>query len=57
MSTTTSKLGLYKPDLSDVADITKLNENWDKIDVELKNLNDKIGEINAFLDVINGEEV
>jgi len=35
MSTTTTKLGLFKPDLSDPADITKLNPNWDKIDDEL----------------------
>lgn len=57
MSTTTTNLGLFKPDLTDRADITKFNENWDKIDAELKNLNDKIGEINAILDEINGEEV
>lgn len=35
MSTTTQNLGLYKPELSDIADITKLNENWDKIDEKL----------------------
>lgn len=32
MSTTTPNLGLVKPALTDPADITKLNENWDKID-------------------------
>ena len=57
MSTTTPNLGLVKPELNDIADITAMNQNWDKIDAELKNLNDKIGEINAFLVVINGEEV
>ena len=57
MSTTTPNLGLVKSELNDIADITAMNQNWDKIDAELKNLNDKIGEINAFLDVINGEEV
>lgn len=38
MSTTTAKLGLFKPDLTDVADITKFNENWDKIDEEINNI-------------------
>lgn len=32
MSTTTKNLKLYKPELSDPADITKFNENWDKVD-------------------------
>lgn len=40
MSTTTSNLGLYKPDLNDPADITKLNENWDKLDAVLGGSND-----------------
>lgn len=32
MSTTTSTLGLTKSELSDAADITAFNENWDKLD-------------------------
>lgn len=36
MSTTTTNLGLLKPELSDPADITALNANWDKIDEEIK---------------------
>lgn len=32
MSTTTTNLGLIKPEKTDPADITKLNQNWDKID-------------------------
>ncbi len=32
MSTKTEKLGLIKPELSDPANITLTNENWDKID-------------------------
>lgn len=32
MSTTTTNFGLIKPELTDVADITAMNENWDKID-------------------------
>lgn len=29
---TTTNLGLVKPELTDVADITAMNDNWDKID-------------------------
>lgn len=36
MSTTTTNYGLVKPDLTDAADITAMNENWNKIDSELK---------------------
>lgn len=35
MSTTTTKHGLIKPELTDPADITQLNTNWDKIDEKL----------------------
>lgn len=38
MSKTTPKLGLYKPELTDVADITAMNGNWDKIDAALGGL-------------------
>lgn len=41
MSTTTSNYGLLKPELSDTADITAYNSNWDKIDEELTNLKSK----------------
>jgi hypothetical protein len=36
LSTTTPNLGLIKPELTDPANITVMNENWDKIDNELK---------------------
>lgn len=36
MSTSTSNYGLVKPALTDAADITALNKNWDKIDEQLK---------------------
>ena len=36
MSTTTPNYGLVKPQLTDAADITAMNPNWDKIDEELK---------------------
>jgi hypothetical protein len=35
MSTTTKNYGLVKPELTDAADITAMNVNWDKIDDEL----------------------
>lgn len=35
MSTTTTNYGLVKPELTDAADITAMNPNWDKIDQEL----------------------
>lgn len=45
MSTTTKNLKLFKPELSDVADITKMNPNWDKIDSEIKGLTNKLTNI------------
>lgn len=36
MSKTTTNYGLIKPELTDAADITATNGNWDKIDAELK---------------------
>ena len=38
MSTTTVKYGLFKPDLTDPADITQMNRNWDIIDDKLNNI-------------------
>ena len=36
MSTLTTNYKLVKPELSDAADITAMNENWDKLDTEVK---------------------
>lgn len=36
MSTTTTKYNLIKPELTDAADITAMNPNWDKIDSKLE---------------------
>lgn len=36
MSKTTTNYGLIKPELTDAADITAMNANWDKIDEEIK---------------------
>lgn len=35
MSTSTTNYKLFKPELTDPADITQINVNWDKIDDEL----------------------
>lgn len=48
MSKTTTNYGLFKPELSDPADITKMNPNWDKIDEELNKLN-LLGDDNKIL--------
>lgn len=39
MSTTTTNYGFIKPELSDTADITAYNPNWEKLDTELSHLN------------------
>ena len=39
MSTKTTNFEFIKPDRSDAADITATNENWDKIDTTLQNIN------------------
>lgn len=41
MSTTTPNYGLVKPQLTDAADITAMNKNWDIIDNQIKLLNNK----------------
>lgn len=48
MSTTTTNYQLFKPELSDPADITKMNPNWDTIDEELNRLN-LLGDDNKIL--------
>lgn len=40
MSTTTTNYGFIKPELTDAADITAMNENWDKLDSELSDIKD-----------------
>lgn len=44
MATTTTKYGFIKPQLTDAADITATNVNWDKVETELDGLNTTIGE-------------
>lgn len=38
MSTTTTNYGFIKPELTDAADITAMNQNWDTIDLQLGKL-------------------
>lgn len=49
MSKTTANLNLTKLELTDVADITLLNENWDKLDTKMveleQTIDEKIGNI------------
>jgi len=45
MSTTTTNYELVKPALTDAADITATNGNWDTIDTELKRVYDKAFEV------------
>lgn len=44
MSTLTKNYNFVKPELTDVADITATNENWDKVDENLLDLNEKVDE-------------
>lgn len=41
MSTNTTNFNLVKPELTDVADITAMNGNWDTIDTELNKISGK----------------
>lgn len=42
MSTTTTNYKLIKPELTDAADITAMNPNWDTLDTKLKELSDEL---------------
>lgn len=47
MSTATTNFKFIKPELSDPADITELNANWDRIDTELANAGTRIVTANS----------
>lgn len=52
MSTKTTKLEFVKPDLTDSADITAYNQNWDKTDNEFQEIDEQFGIIDEhFTDV------
>lgn len=42
MSTTTTNFGLIKPELTDAANITAFNSNWDTIDTKLKDAENQV---------------
>ena len=52
MSTKTTNYELVKPELTDVADITAMNPNWDKLDENIKMINDT----NGYLETKIGEK-
>lgn len=61
MSTTTTNYKLIKPELTDSADITAMNQNWDTLDTQLKELNDNaidpndlVGKVNKVGDTLTG---
>jgi hypothetical protein len=47
MSTTTTNYKLIKPELTDPADITELNPNWDVLDNQLKALQESMSGFNS----------
>lgn len=53
MATTTSKYGFIKPQLTDAADITATNGNWDKIDTELNNLKTTDTQLSQRIESVN----
>ena len=63
MGTTTTNLNLFKPELTDPADITRLNPNWDKLDEEIQAIKDgnasvskaKLDKLDAALTKLNNE--
>jgi len=58
MSTTTANYNLIKPELSDVADITAMNENWDVIDEALANAaSESVTVIGGYIDLNDLYEV
>ena len=50
MSKTTTNYGFIKPELTDSADITKTNSNWDAVDTQLKSVNDKVKSLDDKVD-------
>lgn len=52
MSKTTTNLKLIKPELTDAADITTYNSNWDTLDNEFRRLDDDLYDTNQKITVI-----
>lgn len=53
MSTRTPNFELVKPALTDPADITAFNENWDKVDAELKRQADATTDVSGQINTHN----
>lgn len=53
MATTTTKYGFIKPQLTDAADITATNGNWDKIETELDSLTTTNTTLDNKIDGVN----
>ena len=58
MSTTTKNYGLIKPEITDAADVTATNTNWDKVDEQLKSVNDSLNRVspNYVIEQNDGEQ-
>lgn len=54
MSTKTTNLGLTKPALTDPADITAYNSNWDILDTQIKNIKDDMESLSPDLGELEG---
>jgi hypothetical protein len=55
MSLTTTNYKLFKPELSDPADITKMNPNWDILDEKLHTLNTQNVNLNKRVQDVEAE--
>lgn len=53
MATTTTKYGFIKPQITDAADITATNGNWDKIETELASLNTLVDDNEETIENVN----
>lgn len=57
MSKTTTNFGLIKPELTDAADITNTNQNWDIIDDQLKDNGDRLDDFGDGLDALSADMI
>ena len=57
MATTTTKYCLIKPQLTDAADVTATNSNWDKIDTELNTLKATKTQLSQRIESVNSSSL
>ena len=55
MSTTTKNFGFTKPALTDAADITQMNRNWDLLDEQLQQMGEAAS-ADSIIEQNNGDE-